>query len=348
MRPVFEGRGSQCVPANALREALTRDCKSGTNRLVVLSCWAKRNKPLRLATRERHGPDAHKCGEINSVASREKTPKSGPLAPPTADAGNSATSELTGELELQLRKLVAHEVLNSVRIAQNALDRLSGFVKTSFAQAKEASRPLIWISDIAVSLNDIEAGLTSWAMGNLPYGNELGLLVAARARAMSEKKHRTSVTQGLNHSLRPLRNDLTKKGVRLVADRSDRNLRINMDRQNLRLVLANIAHNAVKYCIPGSNISWRVEVKRFGVRFSIRNLAPGLDEGEVLRVFDIHFRGRNARKSEGTGLGLYVARRICEFHEIAVSYETTPYEQTEGVSWHEIRLDFPNKIIVSG
>jgi signal transduction histidine kinase len=82
------------------------------------------------------------------------------------------------------------------------------------------------------------------------------------------------------------------------------------------------------------------------VRFSIANIGQPLAEGEALRMFDYGFRGRNAQQnsSQGSGIGLYIVKRICDYHRIALSY-TPQVSRDRSNVWHEFQIDFPFDIV---
>ena len=47
---------------------------------------------------------------------------------------------------------------------------------------------------------------------------------------------------------------------------------------------------------------------------------PPLEAGEEEKIFEESYRGVNVRSdSSGSGLGLFVAKRICGFHNIEIS-----------------------------
>lgn len=82
----------------------------------------------------------------------------------------------------------------------------------------------------------------------------------------------------------------------------------------------NLLDNAVKYSLPGtepdekSEILLGAEQNEMFVRIWVRDHGTGIEEGDEAKVFQRFYRGCNAEKTEGFGLGLYLAREIVLLH----------------------------------
>ncbi|HEX5393507.1 MAG TPA: PAS domain-containing sensor histidine kinase [Rhodocyclaceae bacterium] len=83
------------------------------------------------------------------------------------------------------------------------------------------------------------------------------------------------------------------------------------DRGHLNRLLGNLVGNAVRYCsgVPGS-VHIRVEMPAGAntVELHVEDDGPGIEASARIRVFEPFFTTR----STGTGLGLYIARELCE------------------------------------
>jgi len=75
-------------------------------------------------------------------------------------------------------------------------------------------------------------------------------------------------------------------------------------------VLENLLRNAVQASPPEQPPEARVFMDNGTLIFTIRDFGPGLPKGEEERIFDPFFTTR----TQGTGLGLPLARRIVELH----------------------------------
>ncbi len=93
---------------------------------------------------------------------------------------------------------------------------------------------------------------------------------------------------------------------------------VHADYAKLRYVFFNLIENAIKYT-PSGSVSVVVERDdaRKVVRVSVQDSGVGIEKKELGRLFEKFVRARGAAKVnvEGSGLGLYVARKMIEAHD---------------------------------
>lgn len=89
------------------------------------------------------------------------------------------------------------------------------------------------------------------------------------------------------------------------------------DERRLTQVLNNLVSNAIKYSPEGGKIVIQGEVHPEHVTVSVRDEGIGIPAHEQGRIFQKFSRLDNAlsRKTEGTGLGLYLSKAIVEAHD---------------------------------
>jgi signal transduction histidine kinase len=95
------------------------------------------------------------------------------------------------------------------------------------------------------------------------------------------------------------------------------------DKQKLRDCVLNLVDNAIRYTDKGSvKASVRTEVNDVVVR--VEDTGPGLDADETKRLFESFQRGQVGRKqwTEGSGLGLYIAKEFVTLHGGAIWAES--------------------------
>ncbi|MEX0788762.1 MAG: ATP-binding protein [Anaerolineales bacterium] len=87
------------------------------------------------------------------------------------------------------------------------------------------------------------------------------------------------------------------------------------DEARLNQVLANLISNAVKYSPEGGTIRVQGQARPDEVTVCVIDEGPGIETAEASRIFDRFYRSaETARKTQGAGLGLYLARAVVEAH----------------------------------
>ncbi len=88
---------------------------------------------------------------------------------------------------------------------------------------------------------------------------------------------------------------------------------IKGDSSQIFRALVNVLENAIKFSFAGSIISMNVEPTDKGILILISDLGVGIPAEEREKIFEPFYRGNHQTK-EGSGLGLYIARKIIELH----------------------------------
>ncbi|MCU1449574.1 MAG: hypothetical protein JWP02_1744, partial [Acidimicrobiales bacterium] len=88
---------------------------------------------------------------------------------------------------------------------------------------------------------------------------------------------------------------------------------VRADPERIQQVLTNLLDNAAKNSPPESPISIAVSTIDGEVEVSVTDRGAGIARDELSRVFDKFVRGR-ATDTRGTGLGLYICKRIVTAH----------------------------------
>jgi signal transduction histidine kinase len=82
----------------------------------------------------------------------------------------------------------------------------------------------------------------------------------------------------------------------------------------------------VKYSPKQSNIIFRLKKSSGVIDLSVIDEGPGIPEEEKKKIFERFYRMGNesVRKTKGTGLGLYLCRKIAEDHDATISVLNNP------------------------
>jgi len=110
-----------------------------------------------------------------------------------------------------------------------------------------------------------------------------------------------------------------KAGVKLFFDRPTGELpHVSIDPKQLSLALVDLLENAIRYNVANGEVIVKVDVmpgKPF-LEVSVKDTGIGIPPESMEKLFAKFYRADNAMKSqtEGSGLGLYIAKNIISAH----------------------------------
>lgn len=100
---------------------------------------------------------------------------------------------------------------------------------------------------------------------------------------------------------------------------------VTSDMKWLQFIIGQFVTNAVKYTFdPNKKVYLCAEEQDDGIILQIRDEGIGIPKSDLSRVTKAFFTGENGRKTgESTGMGLYLAKEICEKlgHELTIESE---------------------------
>ncbi|TLN00049.1 transporter substrate-binding domain-containing protein [bacterium] len=82
----------------------------------------------------------------------------------------------------------------------------------------------------------------------------------------------------------------------------------------LQVALRNLLVNALRYSPAGSLVGLSIEGEAERVRIRISNEGDPIEPAMRQQMFQSYTRGNNAARSPGTGLGLYLVKRVVDLH----------------------------------
>lgn len=105
--------------------------------------------------------------------------------------------------------------------------------------------------------------------------------------------------------------------------------RIEFDPSNLRRVLTNLLDNGVRHAAEHTQrfavtLELTKDAKANRAHMDVIDSGAGVPDGMLDRLFEPFF----TTSSEGSGLGLYLCRELCESNGARLSYDRTPDEKT--------------------
>ena len=108
-----------------------------------------------------------------------------------------------------------------------------------------------------------------------------------------------------------------KKKIKLIYKKSKNVLpEIKIDEEKIRQVVMNLIDNAIKYTKKGS-VTVDIRKRDDKIRFCVADSGMGIDPKDLINLFKKFHRGEGTVliHTEGTGLGLYVARNMLNMHK---------------------------------
>lgn len=118
-------------------------------------------------------------------------------------------------------------------------------------------------------------------------------------------------------------------GINIYYDRpqGEESINLKIDAKRLAIAVDNFLDNAIKYNVKNGEVIVKMERKKGEpfIQVSITDTGVGVPAEEVRNLFTKFFRGSNVLKfqTEGTGLGLYIAKNVIRQHGGQVWAEST-------------------------
>ncbi len=135
------------------------------------------------------------------------------------------------------------------------------------------------------------------------------------------------MTEILKKLLAPLKRIAKREKLQLEFNAPKEKIpEVSIDTEKISLTMQNLIENAIHYTEPGGKIKVSLSYleKKKEVLFQVQDTGIGIAKQQQKRVFSRFFRGANAvrAETEGTGLGLFIAKNIVEAHGGKIWFES--------------------------
>jgi signal transduction histidine kinase/CRP-like cAMP-binding protein len=141
-----------------------------------------------------------------------------------------------------------------------------------------------------------------------------------------EEMEMMSLRDVLNYCVEDMRVLAADKSLELTTDVPADLPMIYGSANHLRELVANLLSNGVKFTPEGGSITVQARDMDKHVEVAVMDTGPGIAPDDLPYLFDEFYRGKGVGPAKGTGLGLYIARRIVEAHEGEIWAES-PYAE---------------------
>lgn len=125
----------------------------------------------------------------------------------------------------------------------------------------------------------------------------------------------------INKSPQNLRELLEKSILTYTENRNlnieiSKDIKINVDAFYFTSVFQNLHENAIKYSAEQTEIKWSATETNQHIKITVKDQGMGVPKDQLDKIFDMHYRAEteNTRNVRGTGLGLFLVRKIIELH----------------------------------
>lgn len=156
--------------------------------------------------------------------------------------------------------------------------------------------------------------------------------------AQSYRKTETDPAQVLREDCEAFRPRFAAAGLALTLDdRLVQPVRLPADPQRLSQLFRNLLRNSLRYTDPGGSLAITLAGAAGGLAIDFQDSPPGVPPEALPRLFERLYRveGSRSRDTGGVGLGLAIARNICEAHGGRIEARPAP----QGGLW--IHIDLP-------
>lgn len=154
------------------------------------------------------------------------------------------------------------------------------------------------------------------------------LLMLARLDAGERHANRSEpvfVAPVIDQAVKQLQPEARRKNVTITVEPSPP-ISVAVYDRSLGQVIGNLLENAVKFSLPGGNVSVSITGNDADVLLTVSDTGPGIPRDDLPRVFERFYRGDASRTSEvpGVGLGLAICRGIVQAYGGSISIDSKP------------------------
>jgi two-component system sensor histidine kinase PilS (NtrC family) len=141
------------------------------------------------------------------------------------------------------------------------------------------------------------------------------------SRRESTEPARLSLGDWLKEFLAEFSETMQVPLAEMQVDDSSDELEVRFDPSHLHQVVWNLCDNAIKYGEPREGIKAEIRLSRLSPSYrpylEVADRGAGIEPQAADRIFEPFFTGRKG----GTGLGLFIARELCQLNRAVLLYE---------------------------
>ena len=195
---------------------------------------------------------------------------------------------------------ITHELKTPIAVAQLNLETLQKRRLDEDKQQKLISNTLQ------------EANRLNTLCNNILFASQLD---AGAYRSSKEEINLTDLTEGCVDDFK------NRFPQRQILENISESIYLNGEILLLQMLVNNLIENALKYSPKESPITVSLTEAGQKVKLTVSDLGHGIADKEKKKIFDKFYRSgdESTRKAKGTGLGLYLCKRIAQSHKGYIS-----------------------------
>lgn len=183
-------------------------------------------------------------------------------------------------------------------------------IKTNVSLLRENKYDTIDSQEKWVNYIDSQAGRMSTLI------NEMLSLANLDASRASEEMVKLDLSKLLNDTLLVFEVVIFEKGL-ILDENITENIIINGDINQIKKLISILMDNAIKYTNNNGKISVSLTCDKNKVKLLVKNTGEGIEKEHLNKIFERFYRADSSRDrgTGGYGLGLSIAKSICEDHK---------------------------------
>lgn len=168
--------------------------------------------------------------------------------------------------------------------------------------------------------------------------NDLLSVTRIEQGRMTIKKERFSFGEVAEGIMSEASNFAEASNVTLKLVNNVEELKILADKQYISVVLGNLVDNAIRYIHSRGEVVITISRRGSFARAEVKDNGVGIPKSEQRHIFQKFFRSQNImrHRTEGSGLGLYIARAFVALHGGKMGFSSREGRGT--IFWFEIPL----------
>lgn len=228
----------------------------------------------------------------------------------------------------ELQKLTKEDLIDVINEKTDYLSMIVHQLRTPLTAEK-------WFLEMLakgyINSNELEkeAGLLNKAQFNIENSlkllRELSHANHTRNWQMSFSPKKCSLLDVVRHNVEIFTGEAMSKHISITTHtRDDLDYLSMIDPDKIGIVIANILENALKYSEDGTTIDIRLEYITDNIVISITDAGIGIPYDDQKNICTKLYRGSNTLGIPGSGLGMYIAKQIVDYHHGSIWFESIP------------------------